>query len=315
MNIVDSSFLQNPSEERSHSHCATLVETKEGTLIAAWYAYQKEEHIEAALVMARKPKDKKRWESSKYILGPKSYSLGNPVRFQEPGGRLCRLFVVLKGNYWNSAVLNRIWSEDEGQSWSEPCQLFPDHGLVVRHPPLQLDNGSLLLPAYDEAKKESLLLTSNVPYDKWEKGPRFDNLDLIQPVLVREKTGRLSLYFRPGGDPRCIWRSHLINQSNSWTTPLRTSLKCPLSGIAAFTVGDNVAIVHNPTDDQNRYPISISVTRNGGTDWGEPMTLDSKNFELSYPSFITGKDGSIHGVYTFDRKKIKYVNLSRENFL
>jgi len=315
MNIVDSNFFQNPSEERSHSHCGTIAESKEGTLIVAWYAYHEKEHTNAALVLSRKTKDKREWEPSKFVLAPKNNSLGNPVLFQEPGGRLCLLFVVLKGSYWDSAVLNSIWSEDDGLSWSEPCQLFPDQGLIVRHPPLQLDNGSLLLPAYDEVNKNTILLKSHAPYDKWEKGQTFDGLDLIQADLVREKNGRLSLFFRPGSDPRCIWRSHLIDQSNSWTTPLRTLLKCPLSGIAAFAVGDNIAIVHNPTDEQKRHPISISVTRNGGTDWETPITLDNKNFELSYPSFITGKDGSIHGVYTYGRKKIRYVHLPRENFI
>jgi hypothetical protein len=69
--------------------------------------------------------------------------------FQDPRGRIHLLYVILRGNYWNDAYLQEMWSDDEGQTWSNPIQLWQSSGMKVRHPPTLLDSGSYLLPAYD----------------------------------------------------------------------------------------------------------------------------------------------------------------------
>jgi len=69
--------------------------------------------------------------------------------FQDPRGRIHLLYVILRGNYWNDAYLQEMWSDDEGQTWSNPIQLWQSSGMKVRHLPTLLDSGSYLLPAYD----------------------------------------------------------------------------------------------------------------------------------------------------------------------
>ena len=70
--------------------------------------------------------------------------------FQEPRGRIWVLFVLLKGRYWTDALLEGATSDDGGRSWSPSTTLWQERGLMVRHPPLQLNSGVWLLPTYDE---------------------------------------------------------------------------------------------------------------------------------------------------------------------
>jgi len=41
-------------------------------------------------------------------------------------------------------------------------------------------------------------------------------------------------------------------------------------------------------------------------------SLDGRNQELSYPSMVEGEDGTIDLAYTYFRRAIKHVRLSRE---
>lgn len=309
MQLIDTNFLHNPNSTGNHCHCPTILETQSGNLLVAWYAYPDQEHIGASLALARYSKEQSRWLPSQSIISKSDYSRGNPVLFQGADGKVWLLYVVLKGKYWNNAILEGAWSEDEGETWSQSIQFGKEQGLMVRHPPLILGNQSLLLPAYDEKTRQTVLMTAPPPYNNWTETYRFSDLELIQPVLVREKSDRLSLFFRPCDSPRVIWRSHSSDNGNSWTIPMRTSLPNPLSGMAAFVVDGSTALVYNHTEKHQRFPLSISLTHDGGTTWEDPWHFETVEKEVSYPSFIKGRDGKIHGVYTYNRRMIKYVSM------
>lgn len=266
--------------------------------------------------MARRRNGQSHWEKSQTIGLPESYSLGNPVLFQLPQGRIWLLFAVLNDGYWDKATLKGTWSEDEGRTWAPPIPIWQNPGVMVRHPPLLLDGHSLLLPAYDEKLQTSILLASVPPYKKWQEVHRFEDLKLIQPVLIKSDNDELlSLFFRPVSNPRVIWRSHSTDSGRSWSMPIRTPLPSPLSGIAAFALEKNLAVVHNHTQEHQRYPLSISMSRDGGITWENPIHFDTSNHEVSYPSFLSGADGLIHGVYTYNRRFIKYVTFNKDQLL
>lgn len=123
------------------------------------------------------------------------------------------------------------------------------------------------------------------------------------------------MFFRPHSDPRNIWKSRSTDQGVSWSIPDITVLPNPLSGISAIQVNNNIAMIYNHTHEHKRYPLSVSLSRDEGTTWEEHWNLDSVEMEISYPSFITGKDQIVHGVYTFNRRMIKYVCIDPNRFL
>lgn len=307
---IKAQFLYNPPGAGLYCHSATLTQISGGALLTAWYAYPEEEHRDGCLILARRDPNKTNWSKSKEILTGLDSSAGNPVLFEAPDGMLWLHFALLKGDYWDSAELMASCSHDGGHSWSSPCRLWPERGMMIRHPPLALTNGSLLLPAYDERKRESVLLRSRPPYHDWEEAYRFGGLSLIQPVLVRQSPAELAIYFRPWSDPRQIWRSRSADDGSTWGLPVRTPLPNPLSGIAAFVNGNLTALVYNHTEQHQRHPLSINVSPDWGITWGEPWHIDSPKFEVSYPCFLVSSSGQVHGVYSYNRRMIKHVTFS-----
>lgn len=312
--LLESDFLYNPKGMGLYAHAPTILETRSGDLLAAWYAYSETEHVDASIVLCRKRAGRTHWEPGRCIMDKSMFSVGNPVLFEEPGGRIALFFVAIKGIYWNDAFFEGSWSEDGGETWSSPTQICSKRGMMVRHPPILLKNGSLLLPAYNERTRKSVLLASNPPFEKWREVYTFLGVDIIQPVLVRLTQANLAIFFRPCSDPALIWRSLSTDDGTTWSVPMKTPLPNPLSGLSAFTAGNSIAVVYNHSHEHRRYPLSISVTRNGGTTWEEPWSLESIEHEVSYPSTAKGDFGIIHCVYTFNRRMIKYVSLKESAF-
>jgi len=312
--LIEAEFLYNPVDKGMHCHCPTLLECQSGNLLAVWYVYIQDEYRQGTLALAKKNLNDSIWQTTQNIPIASKYSLGNPVLFQEPNGKVHLMYVALKGTYWNDAVLYSIYSEDEGETWTEPSLLWKDKGMMVRHPPVFLDNGTCLLPAYDEQNKSSIILSSQPPYAAWEKSYIFEGTDIIQSVLLKTNADHLIMFFRPHSDPRFIWKSHSIDQGLSWSTPDMTPLPNPLSGISAVSVNNDIAMIYNHTLEHQRYPLSISLSRDRGTTWEKNRTLDNVQVEVSYPSFIEGKNKILHGAYTYNRRMIKYVCIDPKNF-
>ena len=91
--------------------------------------------------------------------------------------------------------------------------------MMIRHPPILLDSGSYLLPAYDEQTRQTVLLSSEPPYSRWQEAYRFEAPELIQPAIVKDNSGRLTLVFRSSTDPRRIHLCHSIDQGTTWSKP------------------------------------------------------------------------------------------------
>lgn len=310
--VVQAEFLYNPPELGLYCHCPSLVYTTGGDLLAVWYAYPEQECAEGSLVLARRPAGESRWIRGRKLFGHLKSSAGNPVLLEEPGGAIRLLFVLLKGKYWNDAELQSSVSRDGGLTWTMPSAMLPDRGLMARHPPVALADGSLLLPAYNEVSRQSMLLKSAPPHEEWKLAYRFESLGLIQPALVRMGPKQLAIFFRPSADPRFTWRSHSRDDGAIWSLPMQTTLPNPLSGLSAFTTQNRVTLVYNHTEEHQRYPLSLSHSSDEGVTWEGPWHIEVLPIEVSYPSFLADDKGSVHGVYTYNRRMIKYVSYKTE---
>jgi predicted neuraminidase len=304
--LSESDFLYNPQGGAHYCHSATILETPTGELLSVWYAYPEKENVDASLILARRPANGKTWEKSRILLERAAYSLGNPVLCQTPDGAIFLFYVALRSTWWNSAALNMIVSHDDGHSWSHPTSMGSWQGMMIRHSPVCLPNTDLLLPAYDETKDQTVLLRAARPYTQWSESYRFEEPGLIQPVIITDPRGNLDIYFRAAGDHRHVWRSTSKDTGATWAPPTRTALINPLSGIAAVMAHGTLALIHNPLDNQ-RTPLAISLSSNSGQSWTSTSVLDSAQFEVSYPAFILGRDKMVRGVYTFNRRMIKYI--------
>jgi alpha-L-rhamnosidase len=95
-----------------------------------------------------------------------------------------------------------------------------------------------------------------------------------------------------------------------------TSLPNNNSGIDAVTLADGREfLVYNhvlPLPGQSRgarSPLNVAVSKDGKS-WYGAVVLENDTFgEYSYPAVIQSADGMVHIVYTWRRKKIRYVEI------
>lgn len=299
--------LPNPDPERPRCHCPTIAQSPDGDVIVAWYAYPEQETQSATLMLTRRRAGGSRFDRPRRIMSDMSSSLGNPVLFFDGANRLHLLFVALRGHYWDSAVGYSTASEDLGRTWSPPESLRQDPGMMVRYPPTALRDNRFLLPAYDEKSNQTVILTAGPDARGWAGASRWKGIEAIQGSIARLDCGDLAMLLRPTPENRCCLRSISNDDGRSWSPVTRTTLPNPLSGVAAFALGNTLCAVYNHTLQHRRYPLSLSYSTNAGASWSDPVHIDETEHEVSYPSFVVDQSGVAHGVYTSGRNRIQYV--------
>jgi predicted neuraminidase len=105
-----------------------------------------------------------------------------------------------------------------------------------------------------------------------------------------------------------ICYSDSTDGGRTWTPARPTSLHHPNSGIDAVALRDGrILLVYNYTK-QGRSPLNVAVSRDGET-WNMFLTLESEPGEFSYPAVIQASGGNAHITYTWNRRRIKHVEI------
>src|SRR5690606_3110063 len=140
--------LFSTSPGRTGHHAAAVGVLGDGELVAAWYSYDGPHELDnAALYFARRPSAAHVWTAPEMITGL-PMRVGNPVLYVE-GDRIMLFFAHVPFG-WSTASVWQTVSTDRGSSWHAPTQLNGPLGANVRNPPIRLDDGALLLPAYSD---------------------------------------------------------------------------------------------------------------------------------------------------------------------
>ena len=93
-----------------------------------------------------------------------------------------------------------------------------------------------------------------------------------------------------------------------WTQARPLDLPNPNSGIDALSLRDGrVILVYNHTTT-GRTPLNLAVSKDG-EHFRMFEVLEQEPGEYSYPALIQSTDGSLRLTYTWNRKKIRYVEL------
>lgn len=141
----------------------------------------------------------------------------------------------------------------------------------------------------------------------------------IQPALLIHPDGRLQMLcrtHRPKDEQLQLARiatSFSEDGGLTWS-PMQLLDDVPNnnSGIGAVTLPDGTfAMVYNAfsavaSQKPLRTPCCIATSRDG-IHWQHRLTLESSPIsQYSYPSLLLGSDGTLHAIYTWRRKGIKY---------
>jgi len=133
---------------------------------------------------------------------------------------------------------------------------------------------------------------------------------LIQPSVVSMGGKKLRLYARSTNDIARICVADSSDAGLTWTAARRLEVPNNNSGLDAVALRDGrVALVYNNTT-RGRSPLNLAVSMDGEKFMMFRALEDQAGGEFSYPSMIQGRDGDLHIVYTWQRKKIRHVRVA-----
>lgn len=315
--IVKAEFV-NEKPQTPDCHASTIVETKDKTLLVAWFGGSAEGKPDVAIWLARE--ENQNWTTVKVIDGlytdGKRYPAWNPVLFQPRNGPLM-LFYKLGASpsqWWGMLKT----STDDGKTWSVGTRLPDSFMGPIKNKPVQLPNNDILCPTSIEKGNDWLVYferTSDLG-KTWTKTPTVNETTIhaIQPSILSISNGNLMAIGRTRDG--YLFQTKSSDQGFTWGPMTLTALPNPNSGTDAVSLKDgSVMLVYNHSPGPKpgkwggpRTPLNISTSPDGQT-WNAALVLESSAGEYSYPAMIQTQDGLVHITYSWNRKKIKHVVL------
>jgi predicted neuraminidase len=292
-------------------HASTIVQTRDGQLLAAWFAGTDEGSDDVGIWLSRF--EDGRWsrpvEVANGVMSPqKRYPCWNPVLFQPRQGPLVLFFKVgpRPDQWWGEVVT----SDDDGQTWEGRRRLPPEVVGPIKDKPVQLDDGRILCPSSSENAGWRVHLEVTRDLENWEViGPLNDptKIGVIQPTVLTYRDGRLQMLCRTRGQG-FIAQTWSQDGGRTWSEMTPLSLANPNSGIDAVTLRDGRQLLVFNNTPRGRTPLNVALSRDG-KEWNVVLTLEDQPGEYSYPAVIQTSDGRVHVTYTYLRRSIKHVVL------
>ena len=311
-------------------HASTIVETKKGDLVVAYFGGTKERNPDCCIWVSIKKKGEQAWQqpllAADGMVDGEKTACWNPVLFEMPDGELWLFYKVGKTvGEWTGWLIK---SQDGGQTWGAPERL-PDGFLgPIKNKP-ELIDGRLVcgsstendgwrfhVELYDLKTRQWTYVgpvesTVAIKTDDNQPHP----IDCIQPSILRLSDGRLQVLMRTHNAK--LATSFSSDGGQTWTSVTLSEVENNQSGTDAVTLKDgrHVLIYNNfetlpLTKKGPRNPVSLAVSRDG-QHWQHMLTLEnSPTGEFSYPAIIQGRDGTLHCVYTWRRERIVYQQVA-----
>lgn len=311
--------------EFTECHAPTIVETPRG-IIVGWMSGKHPKHYDVGIWYSRLVNGK--WAHPAEIVratdsdGEKS-RLWNPSMFQAKDGPLLLFYRNGPGPHtWWGMMMS---SDDEGRTWTEPNRL--PEGILgpMKNKPVMLKDGTLLCGSSTEKDGWKVHMESTRDLGKtWSKTASIaDPCDFcaIQPTILNHSDGRLQILCRAGKGRRIV-TSFSKDKAKTWTPLKQIQLPNASAGIDAVTLKDGrFILVYNHTNrfnsgpDQRRERLNVAVSEDG-INFKAALVLEHTLLgEFAYPAVIQSEDGKVHIVYSWNRKKLKYVKIDTDKLI
>jgi len=193
-------------------------------------------------------------------------------------------------------------------------------GWMTRTQPLMVSEKRMILGVYHDVFACSLAAIT----DNWGETWSFSEpivapfLGLVQPSSIQRQDGTLVAYMRDNGFLKQIRVSESSDRGVSWTEARPLEMPNPGSSLQVLKLkSGNWVLVCNDLK-KGRYRLTVFLSEDEGETWPwkRPIEdLGEGGGEVSYPTLIQGKDGSLHCTYSYEstdgsQEAIEYFHLA-----
>lgn len=293
-------------------HASTIVETKAGQLLSAWFGGKAEGAKDVQIWLARF--DGKKWGEPKVVGTEPGQPCWNPVLFQVAPGDL-RLWYKAgpSPQTWTGYVRQ---SSDNGETWNQPTMLPASFYGPVRVKPIMLKGGVILAPTSVESHRcwTPYVDRSEDGGKTWTRSTPFhvpDKFGQIQPTLFVANNDNVVALMR-SRNPLKICKAVSEDGGKTWSPAKPLELFNPSSGIDLVkTQAGDVFLIYNP-QPAGRSPLSLARSTDDGETWTKVHDLETESGEYSYPAMIEDEAGQLQITYTWKRLHIKHQTIDPE---
>ncbi len=309
-------------------HGSNVIEKLDGGLFASWFGGSREGGKDVVLWGADYSVSTHQWTNPRRIVGPAETqaalgryikTVGNSVLARGKQGDLWLYYVSVSVGGWAGSSLNIMLSHDDGKTWGVPVRLitspFFNISTLNKSAPIHYDDGTIGLPIYHEfigKFAELLHLDSSgavlnkirITHARHSIQPLLLPLDLQQAVALMRDTG---------ASPGHVLMSRSNDAGRHWSADAKLPLPNPDSAVAGLRRPDgSLLLVFNDTE-AGRSSLALAISRDQGQSWNIikhfEQGSDGKG-EFSYPYLIRAGNGTMHLLYTWNRKRIRHVSFN-----
>jgi len=329
--VFEQTFFDSIAEAPS-VHASTIAVLPRGELVAAWFGGTREGAKDVSIYLSEKADAAAPWQAPRVVVDAASASrqmgrlvkkLGNPVLHCDHQGRLWLYYVTVSVGGWSGSSISVMHSDDRGITWSPSRRLLSSPFLnisnLVRSVPIEVSDGTILLPVYHEFiyKYGELLHLADDGrlIGKYRMNSGQNALQptlVIQPSLGGRTPDRLLAYYRRGSGlvPKVL-ANESFDVGKTWTAIRTIDLPNPNASVAVVRRHDGGLLMALNASETERRELSLAVSIDG-SEWEILKTLPAteNGGESSYPTLISDSDGKYHLTYTWGRDKISHVRFN-----
>ena len=302
-----------------YKHPAALTELSNGDFYLVYYGGEGEYATATGVFGSRLKRGESAWSTPRKIASDPFHSVGNAVVWEAPDGLVWLFYVVRYGEVWSTSRVAAKVSSDGAETWSDASLLVLEEGTLVRNRPIVLSTGEYLLPLYREmgadtestsAETYSYFLRYDPKTKTWTPSGRIASpKGNLQPAPAELSLGNLVAYCRRAGDYRpetvgYVVRSESRDGGRTWSEGRDSAFPNPNAAVDLLkTRKGNLLLIFNDSMSR-RTPLTVALSPDLDRSWPVRRNIAEGDGDYGYPMALQAKDGSIHVVFTSDRRSV-----------
>lgn len=325
---------------RASNHAPSLAHLSDGTFIAAWFGGSDEGNQDIDIIVSRYDPESGAWSDAYAVTGDKINSDQNPGIFVYSKEEVWILYTSQVSrqagipedfNLQFTAVVRRIRSFDNGQTWSEPEDYFERPGTFARQPIQRLSNGRLIHGQWfcfdDDSKNGSdqpVVAISDDAGESWNWTEFPQAQGRVHPNIVELEDGNLLCFFRSRWAD-WVYVSRSDNYGQTWSSPIATDIPNNNAGISALKLPSGRIAVFSNEEQVNTEPseviwpyertkLTVRVSSDKGRTWPIGRIIEAgdgysgianirSNRRHEYPHAILDPSGRIHVTWAYQSRR------------